>query len=213
MKNSHQRIQGKQRGGSAAGGRAPGSEEQGLSIIVRNVAAVIAVPAIIFGLYVILHGHLTPGGGFAGGAIIATFFALLAISFGGSKTEGALRRGILVNAESIGLVGFALCGFIGIGATFFYNSLAHGGPVFGTPVPFGVNAGWLNTAGVLPLMNFAVGFEVTAALSLVVLVMLAHPKADFLEASLQSKALRRLANQRVCKVSNRKKAQPKGEKA
>ena len=39
------------------------------------------------------------------------------------------------------------------------------------PINAGVNAGYLNTGGVIPLMNIAVGIEVFAALSIIVIFM------------------------------------------
>jgi multicomponent Na+:H+ antiporter subunit B len=54
--------------------------------------------------------------------------------------------------------------------TFFANVLAGAGGLFGRPVPYGPNPGDLNTAGTLPLMNWAVGFKVLAGLSAVVLL-------------------------------------------
>jgi len=153
------------------------SSESGMSVIVRTVTCVAAIPVIIFGLYVIMHGHLTPGGGFAGGAIIATMTALFIVAEGGDAAD-RLGRGMLLTAESAGLVLFALLGFLGLRTTFFYNFLANTGSIFGTQVPFGPNPGYLNTAGVIPLMNLVVGLEVFAALSLVVIFMFSYRKEE-----------------------------------
>lgn len=142
-----------------------------MSLIVRNVASWLVIPALVFGMYVILHGHLTPGGGFAGGSVMATLTALLIVAFGhGSIERARLKKNLLFLLESIGLVAFALLAFFGLGKTFFNNFLL-GTWLFGNVACFGPNAGYLLTAGVLPLMNIAVGFEVFAALSLVVLAL------------------------------------------
>jgi multicomponent Na+:H+ antiporter subunit B len=55
---------------------------------------------------------------------------------------------------------------------FFFNYLNASGSLFGIPVPYGINAGELNTGGFVPLMNFAVGIEVWGGLTLVILYML-----------------------------------------
>ena len=68
-------------------------------------------------------------------------------------------------------IGKAAAAF-GFGGTFFSNWLANGGAVFGNIVAFGPNPGDLNTGGVIPLMNLAVGIEVLGALSVIVLLML-----------------------------------------
>lgn len=55
---------------------------------VLQVAACVLVPVIIlFGIYVILNGHLSPGGGFSGGAIIGAGLILYLSAFGFEKTE------------------------------------------------------------------------------------------------------------------------------
>jgi multisubunit Na+/H+ antiporter MnhB subunit len=48
--------------------------------IVRTIANVIFPFALVFGIYVILHGHLTPGGGFQGGAATASAIAMMLCS-------------------------------------------------------------------------------------------------------------------------------------
>jgi multicomponent Na+:H+ antiporter subunit B len=146
-------------------------EDQGLSFIVKNTACLLAVPITIFGLYIIMHGHLTPGGGFPGGAVMATVAALFAVAFGKEFFGRAMRRDFLSLLESIGLAAFALLAFLGLGSTFFRNWLLGTGLFFGDVVPFGANPGFLGTAGVIPLMNIAVGLEVFAALSIIVVLI------------------------------------------
>ena len=56
--------------------------------LILQMAAFILVPTIIiFGIYVILNGHLSPGGGFSGGAIIGAGLILYLNAFGFKKTE------------------------------------------------------------------------------------------------------------------------------
>jgi multicomponent Na+:H+ antiporter subunit B len=55
--------------------------------------------------------------------------------------------------------------------TFFYNFLAKSGGLFGSPVPLGSNPGVLNSAGTVALMNLAVGLEVVAGLSFIIIYM------------------------------------------
>jgi len=143
----------------------------GLSGIVKAAAAVFIIPALIFGAYVIAHGHLTPGGGFQGGAIIATSIILLLVAFGEKGFKKAVGKDFLSALESVALFGFIALAFVGMKNAFFGNFLANAGGLFGKTVQFGVNQGTLNTAGVIPLMNFFVGIEVACALTVIVLVM------------------------------------------
>ena len=59
------------------------------NIVIRTICRLAAPFVQIFGLYVIMHGHSSPGGGFQGGVILAASFMLLAI---GDSLEEARRR-------------------------------------------------------------------------------------------------------------------------
>ncbi len=52
-----------------------------MSKIVRLSADIMYPFVVIFGLYVIMHGHITPGGGFQGGAVVATGAALVIVAY------------------------------------------------------------------------------------------------------------------------------------
>ncbi|HPD98544.1 MAG TPA: MnhB domain-containing protein, partial [Synergistales bacterium] len=85
-----------------------------LSIVVRTICDVFAWFMGIFGVYVIIHGHLTPGGGFQGGAIVATMIAFLLVSHGGKKLLAFARPGFYSTIETTGLLLFICAGFFGI---------------------------------------------------------------------------------------------------
>ncbi|MDD3655623.1 MAG: MnhB domain-containing protein [Atribacterota bacterium] len=142
-----------------------------MSRIVRTITNLIYGFIAVYGFYVIIHGHLTPGGGFQGGAIVASAFALLLVTYGNKNTQSFLAKDILSLLESTGLVLFITFAFFGLGATFFYNFLSNSGGLFGSPATIGVNPGDLNTGGTITLMNMAVGLEVLAALGVIVLTM------------------------------------------
>jgi energy-converting hydrogenase B subunit I len=141
-----------------------------LSKIVRTVANQLIVFILIFGLYVIAHGHLTPGGGFQGGAVIVSGVVMLLVAFNSKELKKSLRERVLSIMESTGALIFAALAFAGIGTAFFYNLLV-GTPIFGHIPPIGSNPGDFWTGGVVPLMNLAVGIKVVAGLSAVVLAM------------------------------------------
>lgn len=148
--------------------------ERGMSLIVKTVACVISVPVMVFGLYLILHGHLTPGGGFPGGAVLATVVALFLVSFSRKDIEKTFSGQSFSLLESAGLIAFTLLAMWGMSSTFFHNFLANSGQIFGMSVPFGVNPGYMATGGTIPLMNMAVGLEVFGAISLILLMMFIH---------------------------------------
>lgn len=142
-----------------------------MSRIVRTITAFIYGLIMVYGFYVIVHGHLTPGGGFQGGAIVASAFALLVVTHGNKGSEPFLSKDILSLIESTGLVVFIAFAFFGLGATFFYNFLSNSGSIFGSPAVIGVNPGNLNTGGTVTIMNIAVGLEVLAAFGVIILTM------------------------------------------
>ncbi len=142
-----------------------------MSKIVRTIASSIYAFILVFGAYIILHGHLTPGGGFQGGAIISSAFALLVVAYGSVRIKDIIKKKNLSVIESIGALGFVGLAFLGLGVVFFYNFLANSGGLFGNVVLFGANAGNLNTAGVIPLMNISVGLKVLAGIGIIVILM------------------------------------------
>jgi len=151
-----------------------------LTKIVRTVANQLILFILIFGLYVIAHGHLTPGGGFQGGAVIVSGVVMLLVAFNSKELKKSLRERLLSIMESTGaliLIGLA---FAGIGTVFAYNFLV-GSPIFGRIPPTGPNPGDIWTGGFIPLMNLAVGLKVAAGLSAVVLAMALFSSGEEME--------------------------------
>jgi len=140
------------------------------SRIVSHIARLAWPFCLVYGLYVILHGHLTPGGGFQGGAVMATGAALMMVS-GAWDAKARGRHYAAASAfETLGLLGFVALAFGGLlfGVAFFHNWLANtGGGWFGLVPPAGPNAGIMRTAGTIPLMNMAVGVEVFGGISVI----------------------------------------------
>jgi len=145
----------------------------GMSKIVKTISG-IAFPFItIYGLYVIAHGHLTPGGGFQGGAIVASGCAMVLVSYGAKWTIDRVKEKNLSILESLGAVCFVLLAImgLGLGTVFFNNFLVGTNSLFGMVPAVGSGLADINTGGVIPLMNFAVGLKVIAGLFGIVLVM------------------------------------------
>jgi len=144
----------------------------GMSKIVKTMTSVAFPLAMIYGLYIIAHGHLTPGGGFQGGAVVASACAMILVSFGSVWTVRKIKEKNLSVLESLGAIGFIGLGFFGLifGSHFFKNILVGSKniPIFNE---IGQGMSNINTAGFIPLMNFAVGLKVIAGLFAIVLVM------------------------------------------
>jgi len=127
---------------------------QAASAIVVTGSRVLFPPILLFGVYVFLHGHLTPGGGFQGGAVIASGVLLLYLA----RREQTLHREALGVAESLGGLLFVGIGLLGlaISGTFLSNFLAKGQPNL------------LLSAGVIPIIYTAVGVKVGAELARII---------------------------------------------
>ncbi len=150
------------------------------SSIVTITADIMFPFIMIFGAYIILHGHLTPGGGFQGGAVIASGVILLLIAHNIREIESLISLQMLKNAEAIGLLLFGLSALVAVffGSGFFTNWLVNTGSLFGAPIEYGPNPGYLNTGGVIPIMNIAVGLEVLGGLSIILILMLRGVQPD-----------------------------------
>jgi multicomponent Na+:H+ antiporter subunit B len=139
-----------------ATGRSSGVEDHrfaGASPSLRIVSLILIPLLVALGCYVVVHGQLTPGGGFQGGIVLAA--GPLAILLAGRYL--ALKRvapeWALEAAESVGAAGYALIGLAGLifASVYMKNFL-----------PLGMQ-GQLLSAGVMPLNSIAVGLEVAGA--------------------------------------------------
>ena len=110
---------------------------------------------ILFGLYIIAHGHLSPGGGFQGGVIIASGFLLMFLAYGDSYN---LDHKVLSLFEALSGAGFVLVGILA--------ALA-GGAFLGNMLPLGV-LGKLFSSGILPIIYIFVGLKVAAEITVLV---------------------------------------------
>ena len=135
---------------------------EGMSTIVKKVSQLLAGLIFMYGIYIILHGHLTPGGGFAGGAIVAGSFILLILAFGSSALKLKKEVAGSSNTESIAILMVVILAIMSLlmGAkVFFGNFLPKGEP------------GSLLSAGVIPLYNIFIGIEVAGAILTIFLAL------------------------------------------
>ena len=125
----------------------------GMTLVVKTVTRLTVGLIFLYGVYIVLHGHLSPGDGFAGGVIIALSFMNLVLAFGGRKASEIVKKNAVTAMESVGALLFlaiALLGFTGGG--FFRNFLPPG------------EAEHLVSGGAIPLSNIAICIKVGAGL-------------------------------------------------
>ncbi|MFH0817905.1 MAG: MnhB domain-containing protein [Candidatus Micrarchaeota archaeon] len=135
-----------------------------MSVIVKTAARVLLLFISVYGIYIVANGHLTPGGGFQGGVVIATGFMLVLLGYGKSAEE-VFKEAKLGLSENAGSIVYVSVGFIGLlaGGAFLQNK-----GVF----PLG-NLYDLWSAGFMPTLNYAIGAKVTAGIATVALMFLA----------------------------------------
>ncbi len=139
-----------------------------MSLIVRTVTRLVTGFILIFGLYIMLYGHITPGGGFAGGVILALGFILTLLAFGKKYVgkhamigDRELKAGDVIGAVAflaIALAGYFVS-FTGAPHVFFANWVPHGTPFH------------LWSGGTLLFCNIAIGMKVGACLFSVLMVL------------------------------------------
>lgn len=136
-----------------------------MSPIVKKVAQLISGIIFLYGIYIITHGHLTPGGGFAGGAILAGAFILLVLAYGSNALRLRKKEEGSSIFESLAILAFILMATTAlfIGTKVFFNNFLPKGHI-----------GELISAGVIPLYNIAVGIEVAAALFTIFLALIIY---------------------------------------
>jgi multicomponent Na+:H+ antiporter subunit B len=95
--------------------------------IIRFVARKIAPFMQLFALYVVAHGHYSPGGGFQGGVILGASFILLAISYDLKMVMGRINEKASLLLANTGILIYAGIGLLCLllGANFLDYSILH----------------------------------------------------------------------------------------
>ena len=143
---------------------------KGMSVIVKTIASWVKVLIILFGIYIVLFGHLTPGGGFAGGVILASSYVLLMLAFGKDFVNKNMPLSLSGRLDSVGAILFLSIAVLGVifgSGVFFKNFLINFGQKFN-----------LISAGTIPLSNLAIGLKVGASLYLVIFLLSAFRRDE-----------------------------------
>ena len=118
--------------------------------IVKNVVKLILPLIQIFGAYVIIFGHISPGGGFAGGSIIGSSLILFRLVYCSEEADKRLKYHYLLKLSSLALVIYGLTK----GSLFILEHFGYEGIIpVGTP-------GYLLSGGLIMPLNILVGIVV-----------------------------------------------------
>ena len=126
-------------------------------VIVRSATDFLLPLACVYGAYVVLHGHLSPGGGFQGGVLIASAILLVFLGYGSVKVRKTFNDHKLHSSETVAEIIYVVLGLLGIVAGFnFCINFVFDGLGFDTSV----------------LMNHAVGYHVMGGIICLLSMML-----------------------------------------
>jgi len=132
----------------------------GLSMLAKRSLDSIGPFVFLAGMYVVLYGHISPGGGFQGGVILATLTILISIVYGLETERRLLDPTFKTTLESSAALLFMVIAFGGVlTGEYFLSNLSAG-------FPRG-EAGSLLSAGSLAPLNAAIGLKVGAGLALI----------------------------------------------
>jgi multicomponent Na+:H+ antiporter subunit B len=136
------------------------SREPGMTFIVKTVTRLTVGMILLYGIYVVLHGHLTPGGGFAGGVIVALSFVHLMLAFGRDVALKKFSEPVANLLESFGAIFFIAIAVVGFAGGYFFLN------VYGKGEPF-----TLFSAFMILFSNIAICCKVAAGLFAVSVVI------------------------------------------
>lgn len=134
--------------------------KKGMTIIVKSITRLTVGLILLFGIYIVAHGHVSPGGGFAGGVIIALSFVHIMLAFGKEEAFKKINQSVASLFESIGAVIFITLAILGIGSGYFFSNFLPKGEPFR-----------LFSSGLIPLYNIAISFKVGSGLFLIVVML------------------------------------------
>lgn len=123
-------------------------------LILQGAAFVLCPIIFIFSIYVILNGHLSPGGGFSGGAILGAGLILYVSAYGFKKTQRFFNELVYKVAKIT-----ALCMY-GIIGSYFYITGANG---IENHIPLGT-PGHILSGGIILPIDICVGLEVACTM-------------------------------------------------
>ncbi len=118
----------------------------------RTLTLALVGPLVVFGIYIITHGQLTPGGGFQGGVVLATAPLMVYIAGDFHTFTRITNQVLLEGSEALGIFGYVALGLAG---------LVTGGAFLQNVVPRGTTGDVLS-GGTIPLLNLATGLAVAA---------------------------------------------------
>ncbi len=122
--------------------------------ILQQAAKILVPLIVIFGIYVVLNGHISPGGGFSGGAIIGTGLILHLTAFGVGRTRRFMNERVIKTLTVCALTFYCFAKSYS-----FYTGANHLESIITTGTP-----GAILSAGLIVYLNICVGIVVACTM-------------------------------------------------
>lgn len=134
--------------------RSDALDEEERSQILGHITTVLMPVILLYGLYILCNGHLSPGGGFAGGSILGGALILCENAFGSGRVRSFFNHKVyhIIKVGALILYAVLICYTIYVGANALPNLIPLGRP------------GSILSAGIILPINVAVGLEVACTM-------------------------------------------------
>ncbi len=133
-------------------------KHEGMTLIVKTVTRISVWMILLYGTYIVFHGHLSPGGGFAGGVIIALALLNVLLAYGRNFVTEWLSIKFLHGLESLAASFFVIIGILGmVYVGYFLGNYLSKGELFN-----------LLSAGTILPLNIVIGIKVGTSLFIVI---------------------------------------------
>ncbi len=142
-------------------------EQRGMTIIVKTITRWTVLLIMLYGVYITFFGHLSPGGGFAGGVIVTLSFMHIILAYGKDFVIRKFNEKVASVLETTGGLMFLTIAIIGFALGIFFKDFLGKGKIFS------VFSGGIILPSNIAIM-FKVGFGMFSAF--LALIMFTHKK-------------------------------------
>jgi multicomponent Na+:H+ antiporter subunit B len=125
--------------------------------LLEVVASKLGPVVLLFGFYVMLYGHISPGGGFQGGVIVASAIVFLAL---GTETQSKLTNTTVLGR--IETLSFLVLIIVATSGVFFERGF------FGNPIKSGSSL----SVNFIILLNIIIGLKVGTSIAVMCIAMM-----------------------------------------
>ncbi len=143
------------------------NSQPGMTLIVKTVTRWTILLIMLYGVYITFFGHLSPGGGFAGGVIIALSFIHIILAYGKDVVVKKFNERISSILEATGGLMFLTIAILGFTLGIFFKDFLGKGKIFS-----------IFSGGIILPSNIAIMFKVGFGMfsAFLALIMFTHKK-------------------------------------